>query len=331
MNASVLPASMQQRKARLLAQLGTTDDTPPPSTTEPTSEAPVVEQVVNSDALSNLGDDPPPSTQVETPPPDKDWKAEYDKMEQRYRSLQGVIDSKQRENEQIRGAFADLQEQVDKLKQDLSKKQVADKIAPIDFENLPDLTEEEQRIYAESAPVISKLSRKEALTVIREVIQPLAAELAELKKGQTEVGNRATETEEALFIDSVKRAVPQMPEKVKHPEWGNFLAKKAPFSRATYRELLQQAHNARDMDTIVEIFDAFRPQVPGNGSALSAPASTGAARPPVKPGQKPILKLSDRKKASDDFRMGRIDFKKLQEIQKQFAEAEAEGRLDLTA
>lgn len=327
--ASALPASMRARKERMIAQLGTT----PPTDDTPPADTPAVQQVVDSDALANLGGDPAP--QPSTPPApsnETDWKAEFEKSEQRYRSLQGMIASKQTENEKLRDDFAKMQETIDKLQQQLHQKHIADKAtAPLDLESIPDLTEEEARVYAESAPVIAKLSRKEAAAVIKQVIQPLAQELAELKKGQKEVGDRSTNTEEALFTDAVKRAVSDMAMKVQHPEWGEFLSKKAPFSRATYRELLQTAHHSRDLDTVVEIFTAFRPASLGTGSGLSAPPATGAARPPTRSEAKPTLKLSERRKISEDYRMGRISYADLQKHQKRFAEAEAEGRLDFNA
>lgn len=328
--ASALPASMRARKERMLAQLGTTDtpaDDPAPPALAPVDDTPV--------------DDTPPPASGNThthalddggaPSEGTDWKAEFEKSEQRYRSLQGMIASKQTENEKLRDDFGKMQETIDKLQQDLHHKRIADKITPVDLDSIPDLTEDEARVYAESAPVIAKLSRKEAAAVVKQVIQPLVQELAELKKGQKEVGDRSTNTEEALFTDAVKRAVPDMAGKVKHPEWGEFLSKKAPFSRATYRELLQTAHYARDLDTVVEIFSGFRPASLGTGSGLSAPPATGAARQPGRPEAKPTLRLSERRKISEDYRMGRISYAELQKHQKRFAEAEAEGRLDFNS
>lgn len=317
--ATVLPASMRARKERLIAQMAPSSgaDTPATPPVVGDEEAPVAADVT-VDA---------PSTPV-APSAEQDWRGEFDKAEQRYKSLQGMFTQKSNENDQLRNDFVKMQEEVEKLKGELSRKVVAEKISPADLDNLPGLTDEEQRVYAESAPVIAKLSRKEAVAVVQQIIQPLAQEIAELKRGQKEVGDRSTNTEEALFVRAVQGAIPNMADKVKHPDWGEFLAKKAPFSRATYRDLLQAAHHARDLDAVTEIFGAFAPATLGTSGAFSAPPNTTAGRMPTRAAAKPTLKLSERKKASDDFRMGRITYAKLQEIQKKFAEAEAEGRID---
>jgi hypothetical protein len=237
--------------------------------------------------------------------------------------LDGLIRAKQEENSKLREDFIKMQEQIEELTR---KKTVENVVASLPPDE--DLTEEERSIYSAAIPAVQKLSRKEAKAIAMQIVQPLLDQIEDLKRNNQKVGEHAAQTSDQLFAQAVQSAVPDMGAKMAHPEWKNFLEKRAPYTRKAYRELIIEAHQARDLEAMKEIFAAFVIDKPTMSGALGAPNATTASRPPNTPQKKPILKASDRKAASENFRKGRISFEKLKQIQKDFAEAEAEGRVD---
>jgi hypothetical protein len=183
-------------------------------------------------------------------------------------------------------------------------------------------------VYGESAPVIQKIAKKIAKGQIDSALADVRKQLQELKEANTKVQTDLSQTSEKQFFDYVRSSIKNFDSIVNTKEWDDYLNSRVPYSKNTIKDFLAVAHNSRDFDTIKEIFDGFKPSKPSLDS-LRTPALTPGGNPTNTNGHaKPILKWSDRKKASDDFRKGRITVEEKNKWDKLFKEAEAENRID---
>jgi molecular chaperone GrpE (heat shock protein) len=268
---------------------------------------------------------------VEAPPEEEpaplsledQWKAEAQKADQRWKTLQGTIERLQPELENERRLRGELEKEMKALRDALPPPVV-----------VPDpeeeWTEEETKAYADARGVIEKVAKKVAKGQLNGALAELRKEIAELKESNTRVQTDLSTTSEQQFLTHVRSVIKNFDRIVESSEWREkYLPKLIPFSGGrTIYDALVEAHTKRDIETIKEIFDGFKP----SKSALDlmrSPNLDGSA-PPVhlNGNQKPTLKWSDRKKISEDFRMGRIKKDEKDKWDKAFKEAEAEQRID---
>lgn len=287
----------------------------------------VVEQPQNVVIPLNPPSEPPKIEVVETPPtlqePPKpsvedELRAENAKLEQRYRSLQGVIEKLEPEVRSEREQRAKLEQEMVKLREALPQ--------PINPDE--ELTEEELATYGESSPVIQKIAKKIARGELSAAVKELKKEIAELKEASSKIQTDLTQTSEEQFLGYVKSVIKNFDTIVASKEWSEYLGSRAPYSRKSIHDLLTEAHMNRDADTIKEIFEGFKPSKSALASMVTPTLGAGSAPPNLNGTQKPILKWSDRQKISRDFKFGRIDQAEKSKWDKLFKEAEAENRID---
>ena len=199
-------------------------------------------------------------------------------------------------------------------------------------------TEEETKAYADARGVIEKVAKKVAKGQLNGALAELRKEIAELKESNTRVQTDLSTTSEQQFLTHVRSVIPNFDKIVESSEWREkYLPQKVPYSGGrTIYDALAEAHGKRDIDTIKEIFKDFKPSKSALDSMRSPPLDGSA--PPIQlngSGKKPILKVSDRKKMNDDFRMGRIKTKEQRaewdKWKQIFDEADREGRIDYSA
>ena len=266
-----------------------------------------------------------PPVEPKTPTPEEQWKAEALKNEQRWRSLQGVIES-------LEPALKSEKAQREKLENELRELREA-MPPPVPLPNPEeDLNEEELATYGESQGFVSKVARKIARGETKAALAAIEKELKELRESQHRVQTDLTTTSESQFMSHVKSRIQNFDEIVASDEWKDYIATKAPYSRKTVYDMLAEAHVGRDLDTLAEIFAGFKPAKATLAGMVSPSMSGGGSAPVQLNGQhKPILKLSDRKRVSDDFVKGKITKDVRDYWVNLFKEAEAEGRLDFQA
>jgi len=250
------------------------------------------------------------------------WKATAEKWETKYRSLQGSIERIEPELRSERELRTRLEQQMQELREAMPRPE------PV-LDPSEELTEDELKVYGESSAVVQKIARKVARGELASALKDLKQEIAQLKEANGRVETGVAQSEEERFVDSVKRNVKNFDAIIKSSEWVDYLSQRVPYTKDTISSALDKAHAKRDLDSVLEIFQGFKPSKAALES-MKSPVLNGGAAPVNANGQrKPILKLSDRKKVSEDFRKGRIDKATLDTWNKLFREAEAEGRLDL--
>ncbi|QUO26147.1 hypothetical protein KEH57_04250 [Burkholderia cenocepacia] len=215
---------------------------------------------------------------------------------------------------------------------------------------LPELTDEEREMFGDFAPVAEKMIAKSTA--------PLLAKIAELERQTGAVGQRAMQTDESMFVDRVRAQVPEFDTIVHDPDWPEYTKRKVPFTSITLFDALQDAHNARDIERVTAILNAFasgrapRPASETSDAASSAPTSpnpsatsshpAGASSPPAanglaqfatpdrtaaNPASKPSPKFrsSDYQARLSDLRAKRITTTEFQQFDRDFQEAKRAG------
>ena len=210
--------------------------------------------------------------------------------------------------------------------------------------DIPTLSDEEQATYGDFMPVAEKL--------IARATAPLLRKIATLEGQAGTVTERIGQSEEGLFVRDVASRVGDMQSITTAPEWQEFLKKPIAHTRMNVAEALKTAHQARDMDTIVGIFDDFKKSRPAptgdaptttqqttqpssaqatqqaNGLAqFATPDRTAANASGVKA---PKFRASDYRAKVDAMRTGRISKEDFMQFETEFNEAQRVGLVSQT-
>ena len=197
------------------------------------------------------------------------------------------------------------------------------------------LTAEEQETYEASIKVIDKL--------VKAQVAPLVGQLQELDN-QSRAAAQANEME---FVGRVRGQVPGMDQIVNDPRWTAFLQTNIPGTPFRYIDSLSQAHNNRDMGSVVSTFQAFmggQPQTAQVSPPYAAPQQqpayqtpmqqrvvppTGTAGSPVPQGSgKQMLKWSIYEQASAQYTKGNMPRDQFMKVRALYEPALAEGRVN---
>jgi hypothetical protein len=152
-----------------------------------------------------------------------------------------------------------------------------------------------------------------------------------------------------MFISNVRAKVANFDQAITHPEWQAYLNRPVPFTSLKLGEALGQAHHARDLDRVAEIFNAFTQQQLQPSSAVTS-MPTQVVNPSMQPTQgaapknnlaqfatpdrtavNPTGKALPRYRESDysaklhELRAGRITKEQFQQFDKDFFEAKRQG------
>lgn len=277
--------------------------------------------------------DPPPAPRELSPEEkraeeEKQWKEASPDLYHKYKTLAGVYERAKSDIVNLKTELADLKNEIQQLKQ-------APPPAPVvELPNIPiaELTEEQRARYEDAFPVIETLSARQAKAVTEQIIAPLTKRLEALESSTERVGVEIKDERENAFVNNVRSRVTDMDKIVRTPEWQDYIAKKAPYTSSTIGNLLVAAHQARDLDTVAEIFAGFKRPANDDINDLITPTASGGAAPVnAQPPAKKILAISHRRKASEDFRKRRISKQDFDRIDAMYKKAESEGRIDYNA
>lgn len=201
----------------------------------------------------------------------------------------------------------------------------------VDVSNIT-FTDAENEQFGESRPYIEKVARQEAARIVNELLPGLTSKIEEARNTAVGVATTVQTNASRDFLNSVSVRVPNVATLIKDKNWEAFLDSVEPYSGATFEVLLGHNIKTRNLDAVVAIYKAFESKyitpLPSNAAFNGAsPSGSAVAAPPEVPnGEK--LKLSDRKKASEDYKKNRITYEQLQEVDKKFKAAEVLGNVD---
>jgi hypothetical protein len=294
-----------------------------------------------ADADASDGAAPPASAPKKDPA--------YARMEGRYKAQIGRLEAQITElKEQARGAST-LTDLLMQTREELATARAAAKPTTAPSADAPDPTElsaEEQTLFGDFAPIAQKL--------VARATEPLQRELEQLRTQAGAVDTRVGQTAEALFVSSVRGRVAEFDAIRNDPEWAAFLERPVPYTAHTMASALAEAHEARDLDRVLSIFDAFahardagggKPNGhdtahagnggahDGNGATPPADAGLGqfatparaSANPPRAP--RPQFKDSDYRAHLEDMRAGRLSKQDFMQFEHDFDAARRAGRV----
>jgi len=181
-----------------------------------------------------------------------------------------------------------LLRELGELKEALAAKQEKaaesdDEVKPI----VPDLDDEalgNLAKYRDRLEQIAQVGAAKGFKPVVDAVNEMRQQLAQIQSG-------VTQQQEALaqqvFVNALRAQVPDIDELYKSREFTEFLAQPAPLSNGkAIGELLEEAHNARDVGRIVEIIKLFRERHGGSGTdpymrpdvINAAPGTPGSGR-----------------------------------------------------
>jgi hypothetical protein len=312
-----LPQAQLKRKAEIQAQQ--------PPEVKPVERVMIPIDVPGGTPVNEGGDSVvvPPSDEPEIKPLtlEEQWRIKSEQWESKFRSLQGVVENLEPQLRSEKELRSKIEQELQNLREAMPRP-----------EPVPDpseeLTEEETRIYGESAPAVQKIARKVARGELTSALADLRKEIADLKAANARVETGVATNEEQRFINEVKSNVKHFDGVIKSAEWQEYLKQKVPYTKSTIGQALQTAHEARDLDSVIEIFSGFKPSRAALESMKSPILGSGGNPVDISSRSKPMLKWSDRQKVSEDFRKGRLTKDQRDHWDKLFKEAEAENRID---
>lgn len=246
----------------------------------------------------------PASEPAPTPVPSpSDYAKLESKMDRLAERLSQVLD----ENERLRNA---QNKPVDKHEPE-----------PEPEPEYEDLTPEEKKLFSQSLPTIEKVARRLAA----EMAQPLKNEIKTLREQVATSQSSYANMNEEMFVATIRKEIPDMDSKLNAPGWKEYVGSTIPRTNLTVGQALINAHKARKLQTIQEIFESFKLEGASKLSAQAMPSTVKASTAP-KPVEK--LKFSDRQKLSEDFRKGRISKERFDTLVAKYDRAELEGRVN---
>ena len=249
----------------------------------------------------------------------------FERVKEDRRKLQESLDK-------LTTRFDEVNTRLDELKAARALPQpAAPVVAPVPLDT--GLTDLERDTYKDALPVIEKLATRIAKQALEDAGLPtLKTEVGEIKNSTGALAKTQITQDENAFYGRVRDKFPKMDSIVKEAEWGEYMSTRVPFSPYTFGQALIAAHNARDFERVVEIFDGYKPTPKPTIDELATPSRRADTVDPVARAQlKPTLKWSERVKASEEFRKGRITRERMDQINALYAEAEKEGRINMNA
>lgn len=336
--ASALPAAQQARRDKLLGRNASDIPNTDPTATQGT--APANEPTPAPSAVTT-GDTPPATTPPATTPPANNAEVVQLTREE-LNALQARADS----GESAARNAARLAQELEELQHHLTALQSPAKgngAAPVAAPATPapaafavdvgetTVTPEEEAEYGDSKPYILKLVRAEVKAVLDKLLPGIQAKFEEVGGAVEKAVGGVRTVREQSFITRVKAAIADFDTIVGHTNWKDFLQARRPGTTLTNSDAIGAAHSSQSLEVIQEIFADFRNKYIGAGGkgAYAGAVGSGGATPST--GQTEVtgkLPISERNKASEDFKKGRISWEELQVVKKKFDAAEAAGNVD---
>lgn len=197
-------------------------------------------------------------------------------------------------------------------------------------------TDQENTEFASSREFITKVVRVAVAEAINPILQQLDTQLQTVQRDANTAATTAGNVQKHTFLDAVQRSVPDLHKFITHKHWRDFLDTEELNTGATYGNLLAAAVENTRLPQVVNIYKVFESKYitagnnDGAGFAGAVP-SGGAATIPTPAATAEKFKISDRKKASEDYQKGRILWDALQEINKKFDAADKLGNVDYSS
>jgi len=233
-----------------------------PAETQPVAEPQAVAEPATPQESQGVGNQSDVGVQANTQTGDSEalslLRREIAAANARWQSLQGMVNKKDSEIEQMRLLLAQLSQRVE---------QPAAQAAPTSL-----VTSKDEEDFGSD---MVDLGRRVATEVFNNMIKSVNERLAKMEQSIAGVSNATTKIVEGSFDEALTRQVPNWEAVDKDPEFIAWLNEEDGFSGRTKLELLQHAYSSGNLKSTVAIFKAFE--------AMKAPVAAPAAEPAADP------------------------------------------------
>jgi hypothetical protein len=196
-------------------------------------------------------------------------------------------------------------------------------------------TPEEEEQFGESRSYVERVAQAVVVRELNKIFPQLNDLIGEVRNTASTAATVTSRIQATSFNVAMQQAVPDLQALIKHKNWEAFLDEVVPFTKYTFEQMLGHYLREQDVPNLKTIYDGFRDKyvkpIPGKSGWESGAPDGGATPPPNDNTTPQKLKLSDRTKASEDYRKGRLSWDNLQKVNKQFDEADKKGLVDYNA
>lgn len=248
-------------------------------------------------------------------------RKEVETANQRWKVLQGMIDKKESENENMRALLAQMSQAAEK---------------PVSTTQSRTVTDEDEVAFGADH---IELGRRIAGEVFDQKIAAFNDKIARLEKSITGVGETVAKTAAETFDEALERKVPDWRTTNVDPAFMAWLSEEEGLSGQTRLALLNDAYANSDLARTAKFFTAFRelgvkpPVVAAapkgdNVAKFVVPGkSRSSATPPAAPTEAAVWSKADIARLYDDKRNNRITQAQFEEYERDLFAAQREGRL----
>lgn len=150
-----------------------------------------------------------------------------------------------------------------------------------------ELTEEERRTYAQSAPVIEKLVRAELQRYHAQTLVPELGRVNEVRQSVSQANEAARAALDRAVNATLRAAIPDLDAIAQSPEWMAYLNTPMPELGAgvTRGSLLRTHLDNINTDAAISLIRGFKAPAASAAAAAPAAAPAAAARPAPAPGR----------------------------------------------
>jgi len=208
-------------------------------------------------------------------------------------------------------------------------------VAPLDLGFDPSATEftpAERETFDElSEAFVVKVVRRELALAFQKYGAHLDGRLAGIEKEATTATVTVQKAAVKSFMAQVQKEVTDVAKLVGHADFKSWMKEYVPMTNTTFDQALAEAHQAENLQAVIDIFDVFRKKVglvkPSTAGYAGAEGSAALAEPVTAASAKRFT-MTERKKKSEQLRKKQISQQEFDKYKTEFDKANEEGRVD---
>lgn len=251
-------------------------------------------------------------------------KKEVESANQRWKVLQGMIEKKDAEVDNMRALLAQMSQRAE-----TPKEESAQAFNQQDMEYISDFFGER------GLEIVGRKSTE----VFQSLMQPVMNRIAQLEQSITGVGEMTAKVSADSFDDQLTRQVSDWKAVNVDPAFLGWLNEEEGFSGATRMSLLQDAYSKQNLSRTARFFTAFKEltgqatkqvtaPVKDNVTKLITPGKSRSSVTPQAPqGEKQIWSKDDISRLYSDKRTGKITQEEFDKYERDLFKAQGEGRI----
>lgn len=205
--------------------------------------------------------------------------------------------------------------------------------------DMPELTDEQKKQYAQSLPIIEAIAARKAVEIARKMetarLDPMAQRLQETVQPLQETVQQQQANLEAqkqsAFQQNLSARLPWLAAAVQTPAYAKYYKEVVPGAGGLTRgTLIQQAEAVGNIDALVDLLSGFKPTnqqqiqqyaAPGRGHTMTPTQQATAAQPGVKKG----VKFSTYSNALEAYSNGKMSYERFRQIDDAWSSALING------